>query len=791
MSFCYMKKNTMQHKRYHHHVFHVLTVFLVLLVCMPTAQAKQVAIVMSSDTHAERDLTQRIKSNASALVKGRDRLSYQVFDGRNDAARITQKLKRLQADAQTDMIVTTGFIASQQLANFSTYKKPSIAGIIFDEGLQRLSPPLMGRSGVHNFTFVKSNINIASDLRLFNRVYPYKKLGMVLDSSLKGQASVIRQSLRGYTAKPFELIFVNAKTANEQLKQYQHQVDALYVLPLFSLSDTQLREFFTHVNKLKLPSFALQGRDYTKAGALASQSSSDNREIQARRIALNIMKIVEGQNAASLPVVLPTVETDFVINQLTANTVGVYPDFAVLQAADVINRLDSSASADRLTVFSALDKALQQNLDVQKIRKEIDLSHTDLSEAKRAFLPSLNIRYLGQKVDDGFKNIRGAGITNTVSARASQVLFADEAIALYKARKMGLDANVEALKRAEYDVVFDVMSGYFRHFNAKGRVEIQRQNTELTRQHLKAARRKAAAGYSGKLDVHRLESELANNQATLNKEVANFRHAGFALKKLLNIEMNADVSFEDIQQPLSLLSIHDDRLFGDLNNQKKVRLFTDYLMDVAMRERPAIMQYNHNIQAQKTLAAAERRKWFMPVVSVAANANKIVSRYETTGRPANQTQPEWDVNLVADIPIFDRLHATNVRRTAVQIDKLALEREDLVKSISLGLHSDMQTAIASYTQMQLHKASAKAAKKNYDIVSTYYKNGRASVTDLIDAQSNMFNTNLHAINSEHQFFVDYLKVEKDSGFYYFLAEKEKQDAFVSGFLEFAQQHSSQ
>lgn len=775
-----------EHGRY---ICSLLLVCAACLVWHTGAYAMQVAIVMSSDAHTDRDLVKRIRTNASALVKGRDKLHYRVIDGKNSAPYIIQQLKRLQADKHTDIIVATGFVASQQLANLKTYKKPSIAGIIVDERLQRMPQPLMGRSGIHNFTYVKSAINISSDLRLFARVYPYKKLGIVIDSSLRSQRALIDESFRGFTSAPFELMFVDAKNYASVIKTHRHDVDALYVLPLFSFSDARLQRFFIHINELKLPSFAMAGRSYTEAGALASQSSSDYPEIQARRIALDIMKIVEGQNAASLPIVLPRVDSDFVINEQTANTLGVYPDFRVLQVADVINQLDASSSAKRISVYDALNQALSDNLNIQKIKKDIALSQTDIDEAKRAFLPSLNLRFVGNKVDNAFRNVRGAGITNTVSAQASQVLFSDQALALYKARKLSLDANVEALKRTEYQVVFDVLSGYVQHFNAKRQAAIQRENTQLTRKNLEVARRKASAGYAGKIDVHRLESELAINQANLNQALANYRKTEYALKKLLDIEMNAQVSFEEIAHPLRLLSINDKRLFNDLNNQKNLALFTDYLLDIAVRERPAIVQYKHNIEAQKTLAAAERRKWFMPVVSVAANANKIVGRHEKTGRSATQMQSEWSVSLVADIPIFERLHASDVQRTALTIEKLELERDDLVKSINQGLRSDMQTAIASYTQMQLYKTSAKAAKKNFDIVAKYYQHGRATITDLIDAQNSVLTASLNAVNAEQQFFVDYLKVEQDSGFYYFLADKDQKAGFVDGFLDFAQQQS--
>lgn len=761
--------------------------FILFTSFMASAYGAHITFV-SADSEAEKQLIKRIKHNADALLKAQlngQGLSYRVVD-----AKTKSQLMTLQRQ-NTDVIVTTNFLASSQLAKLRNHAKPSIAGVILDERLQGMPKPLVGRSGIHNFTYLKSPLNVFSDLNKFYQIYPYKSLGVVLDASFYPQRQQIQQLFDRFSTKPFKLIFVSPDDVSQQLDSHlngQNAIDALYVMPLFGFNQTQLDAFFQAVNQHKLPSFSLLGRRYTQAGALASQNNADYTEVHARRIALNIMKILNGKNASSLPVNLPRLEHDLQINMQTAKKIGISPSFKVLENATMMNQLEANPSAKPISIYDALDVALSKNLSLKKIRQDIELSNTDIREAKRAFLPSIELSYTGTQVDKDFRNVQGAGGTHKLKAEASQVLFSDEALQTLKARKLGAHAHIEALKREEFKVTYDVLAGFIQHFAAKRQALIRKTYTETTLKDLNIAKRKSAVGYTGNLDVYRLESELANNQAQQVKAEADFKQTTYVLKKLLALPMNADVSFTEIQSPISMLSISDKRLVNDLDNPAKVAKFTDYLMAVARRLRPAILQYDLNIEAQKRLAKAEKRKWYMPTVALIAKGTKEIARWDTVPERGKPTiQPNWDISLSASVPIFDRQHSTNQQKFAINIHKLELEKQDIILSINQALSNDMQVAMASYKQMLLYKKAVLSAKKNFDVIANYYQYGKVTISDYIDAKNNLLNSQLSVIGAESQFFVDYLKVEQQTGFYYFLADDYARDQFVHRFLHFLQE----
>jgi hypothetical protein len=68
---------------------------------------------------------------------------------------------------------------------------------------------------------------------------------------------------------------------------------------------------------------------------MASQNTNTFPRL-SRRVAINVQRILLGEEAASLPVAFQ-VETQLVINMATARAMGAYPSWGVLTEAELIN----------------------------------------------------------------------------------------------------------------------------------------------------------------------------------------------------------------------------------------------------------------------------------------------------------------------------------------------------------------------------------------------------------------------------------------------------------------------
>ena len=115
-------------------------------------------------------------------------------------------------------------------------------------------------------------------------------------------------------------------------------MDAIYLLPVFDeISEKDIQIFLNEISNRGIPSMALFGELYLENGALLGYEANDNLQRIPRRIAIDVMKIVEGANAADLPVEITTYNETLLINMNAARQSGNYPTFDLMSEATVLN----------------------------------------------------------------------------------------------------------------------------------------------------------------------------------------------------------------------------------------------------------------------------------------------------------------------------------------------------------------------------------------------------------------------------------------------------------------------
>ena len=78
------------------------------------------------------------------------------------------------------------------------------------------------------------------------------------------------------------------------------------------------------------------GRSDVEAGLLASDKPKADLSRIARRIALNVQRILLGEDAGTFNVAFPEGE-ELTINMATARAIGVYPTWSVLTEAELLH----------------------------------------------------------------------------------------------------------------------------------------------------------------------------------------------------------------------------------------------------------------------------------------------------------------------------------------------------------------------------------------------------------------------------------------------------------------------
>ena len=80
-------------------------------------------------------------------------------------------------------------------------------------------------------------------------------------------------------------------------------------------------------------------------------------------------------------------------------------------------------------------------------------------------------------------------------------------------------AEESTFQSKQLDVILEAASAYFNVLITRSNLEIVMQNLEVTRRNLQIAQQNFDAGLTGKIDVLRFESQMAQNSQTMVRQL--------------------------------------------------------------------------------------------------------------------------------------------------------------------------------------------------------------------------------------------------------------------------------
>ncbi|MCA9751445.1 MAG: hypothetical protein KC591_04590, partial [Gemmatimonadetes bacterium] len=245
-------------------------------------------------------------------------------------AGIRRTLDAAFADPDVDVVIALGVIASGEMVRRTSFPKPAIAPFVIDPEVQG-APLVNGVSGVHNLAYITAVNHSRRDLKTFLELVRFEKLAVLVTSTVMESFPEMPDRMRAIGREQgVDLTIVPVTdSAAAALAALPPDTQAVYVAPLLRLPDSEFDALAAGLIERKLPSFSLLGRLEVERGILAGLTPKEEFERIARRTALNIQRILLGEDASTLPVHFPNVER-LSINLATARAIGVRPSWSIL-----------------------------------------------------------------------------------------------------------------------------------------------------------------------------------------------------------------------------------------------------------------------------------------------------------------------------------------------------------------------------------------------------------------------------------------------------------------------------
>jgi outer membrane protein TolC len=715
---------------------------------------------------------------------------------------INALLSRTLSDTSVSVVVTLGSVTSHLLARAGSPPRPAIAASIIDAAWQGV-PQREGASGVRNLTYIDQSYPIGSTIADFHRLIPFKKLAVVLDRDLLRAIPTLRANaikLVRESAKADAVVIPATDRPERILTELPAGVDAVYLTPLHAMSVEEYGRLIAGINARRLPTLSYVADPDVRLGALASYEPPEDWQRRARRIAVDLQRILAGDNAGTLPVRLVSAPR-LTLNLATARLIGFSPGWSLLTDAELVGA-DSAGPADTLTLAETMRQADKANLDLAAAELDVASGREDVQIARSTLLPQVQSRITQTFTREGTaaaslgqqpEQLLDGGVM------FSMPLYAEDAWAGYSTQRKLQLAREADREQVRLDVVLDAADAYLGVLRARTLADVQRSNLFRTRANLEVARLREDVGSSSRADIYRWSGEVATARRDLIAAETQVRVATLELKRLLNRPLGKPLA----QQPVGLgdpaLLAQDTTVLAWLDDPARFAVLTDFLVAEALRRSPELTQAEATIAGQRRQHTAAGRAFWMPQFNLQGGFTNVFDRSGAGASvptlPAPSSFPvapdlTWQFRVEASLPLFTGFERNATRaQTGIDLERFEVQRDAIKLAVDQGVRAALENAASSYAAIALTRDAAEAAGQNYALVSDSYASGVASITTVLDAQDAALSASEAAANAVHDFLLDLMRVERAMGMFGALQTAEQRQDFL-GRLRALQQEKS-
>ena len=769
----------------------ILAIFICSTIHLIAQDSYHITFVSDGADGTTKLFEQLVKNEILALLSSKYSLSFNtIYAEDNSADKIKRSIDEAYS-AETDLIIGLGLRVCDQLAKRRNHPKPTILSFVLDNELQQIPMTPEGTSGVPNLTYTQSPFDITRDLKTLFEIVPFEELAIISTESLDGvEFKAFFDKALDFTNATYTEIPVIGN-ADNILSKISQETDAVYILPLYEddLSAQETRKLLEALARRGIPAFSLLSQPMLDLGVYAAYETDGNLQRVQRRIAINAMKIADGQAPEDLSVTMDHFEENLIINIKTVKKSGLYPNWETLAKGVLVNVTEVDQPEHSLTLQSAIAEGLQNNLGIKIADKGVQIVEKDVAIARSNYLPQIDASASVLTVDENTiqTSFGTKGFFNaSASATLSQLILSEPAMANIAIQKMLLESERQVKRQNEMDVILDVANAYLGILQTLELVKLRNENVTVTRKNYDISQAKEQVGYGGTSDVYRWQSELALDNVDLNTTQAQLQQARFGLNALLNRPIKEEFQLGDVNLSDSILLVMDSRLFPLINNPGDIEIFADFLVEEAFRNLPEIKQIEASMAAQERSFLSQQRAFYLPTVALSAQYDYPI---DNSGYPEGvvpfDVKPTYNAAVSLQLPIFQgNSRRREKEQTQIGVFQLQDQLANLRNNLELQVRSNMETAGASFSNLELSQEAAEAARKNFEIAQNSYQQGILNITSLIDAQNAYLSAKINATNAAYTFTSDFLAVERSIGYYHFLALPQEQDAFFQRFIEF-------
>jgi outer membrane protein TolC len=410
-----------------------------------------------------------------------------------------------------------------------------------------------------------------------------------------------------------------------------------------------------------------------------------------------------------------------------------------------------------LTIDQAIEIGLQNSKSLHSSLMKVKSAEAKVKEVNSMRLPSL-------KLNAGYRRLSevdpfiittpfgsfpiAPGIFDNYSVQVSlfQPLFTGFRLAgNLNMNEEIKNATTEEFNKDRSELLFNIKNSYWGVFKANQFKKVMDETVEQIKAHVEDAKNLEKAGMLTRNDILKIEVQLSNAlYQQIDAENA-VKLSIVALNNTLGIPLNTQI---EIASTANLTEYSSEEL--------------SKLVDSAIERRPELKAAGSRIKAGEAGIILANSSWY-PQVSLYANYyySKPNQRILPT---QNRFDGTWDAGINLSMNIWDWLstkHQTDQAEAqlAQAVDGFGIMKDGITLEVTQNYLSVSQTK----RKIDIAKLNVEQAEENLRITSQKFKNGLATSSDLIDAETALISAKTNFTTSIVDYELAKAKLEKSTG----------------------------
>jgi len=330
----------------------------------------------------------------------------------------------------------------------------------------------------------------------------------------------------------------------------------------------------------------------------------------------------------------------------------------------------------------------------------------------------------------------------TSSIQLNQVIFDGLLLMDLKAAKVSTDVSQLQIIQSKEKVVYKISSTYYKIQVLTKQLNVLSENLENNKKLLSASKKMLENELISNIDYNKLLIDLENNRAQLETIQNNQEKLLTLLKYQMGMDLEEEIHLAPLQKTVPLVITKTATL--GLDSHTKLKL---------------LQRQQHLTELEKKSLKAS----YLPTLSAGVSYG-YQGNYGSFDPFATELNSTSMFSISLTIPIFDGFsRSSKISQKKIEIkqyqNRIRHQRRTIRKAVSNAL-ADYESNLATLSSQ---KANRELAKKIYDNSRIQYQNGLVSLTEVLNAETEMQQAQENYLNALLKAHMAKLDLEKAKG----------------------------